>query len=131
RKFDLALRKFAQKQYVKVEYKSFLLHKNRRITTNEWKQLLIETCNVPANQIDHWIEQLSAQAEELNLPLHLTGFTKTNTFDAHRLVKFAQTEGKEMEVIDSLFEHFFTLKDKSKNNINDQNILINIGKRCG
>ena len=36
-----------------------------------------------------------------------------------------------MAVIDSLFKHFFTLKDKSKKNINDQEVLINIGKRCG
>src|SRR5699024_5178206 len=65
------------------------------------------------------------------LPLQLSGFAKTNTLDAHRLVKFAETEGKEMEVIDALFEQFFTFENKSENSINDKNVLIEIGKRCG
>src|SRR5699024_5647533 len=64
RKFDLALSRFAQQQYVKVEYKSFLLHTNRRITAVEWQELLIETCNVPVNQIDQWMKQINEQAKE-------------------------------------------------------------------
>lgn len=131
RKFDLALSKFSQRRYVKVEYKSFLLHTNNPITTDEWKPLLMETCNVPLNQINQWIEQINNQANVLNLPLNLTGFVKTDTLDAHRLVKFAESKGKEIEVIDALFEHFFTTEDKRANNINDKNVLIQIGKRCG
>lgn len=131
RKFDIALNQFSKQQYVKVEYKSFLLHTNDRIATGKWKDLLMTTCGIPANEIEQWIEGVRSQANELNLPLQLANFTHTNTLDAHRLVKFAATEGKEREVIDSLFEHFFSLKDKSYNNINEKHILIQIGKRCG
>lgn len=131
RKFDIALNQFSKQQYVKVEYKSFLLHTNDETTTSKWKDILMKTCDVPEGQIDYWIDRISAQAKELNLPLQLSGFAHVNTVDAHRLVKFAATEGKEIEVIDSLFEHFFSSEDKTNNNINDKHILVQIGKRCG
>lgn len=130
-KFDLALKKFSQQQYVNVEFKSFLLHNEKNLRTKSWKELLIETCNVPPNQINNWIQQLYDQAQELNLSIDLNGFTLTNTIDAHRLVKFAATEGKDQEVIDSLFKYFFTLKDKSKNNINEKYTLVQIAEKCG
>src|SRR5699024_1711137 len=131
RKFDLALTKFEQQQYVKVEYKSFLLHTKNRMKASTCKELLIETCNIPISQMDEWMEQIVIQASDLQLPLDLTGFALIDTLDAHRLVKFAATEGKELELIDLLFKHFFTLENKKQDNINDRNILINIANRCG
>lgn len=131
RKFDLALERFAQRQYVKVEYKSFLLHTNDRVTASTYQELLMETCNVPVSQLDDWIEQINNQAKELNLPLVLDGFAPTNTLDAHRLVKFAATVGKEVEVIDLLFKHFFSLQDKTEDNINEKNVLVQIACQCG
>lgn len=131
RKFELALEKFEQHDYVKVEYKSFLLHAKDRVKSEESKQLLIETCNIPVGKIEEWLEQVTNQASELNLPLEINHFIKTNTLDAHRLVKFAEKKGKELELINRLFEHFFSLKDKAKENINEKTTLIRLAKRCG
>lgn len=131
RKFELALEKFEQQHYVKVEFKSFLLHANHRISANDDKQLLIETCNIPIGKIEEWLEQVTLQADELNLPFEIDSFTRTNTLDAHRLVKFAEKKGKELEVIDRLFEHFFSLEDKTKENIDEKTTLIQLAKRCG
>ncbi len=131
RKFEIALQKFEQKQYVKVEFKSFLLHKEERASNYSCEELLMETCNVSISQLDDWLRRVYGQAKKLNLPLNLEGFAWTNTRDAHRLVKFATTIGKDKELVDSLFNHFFSLKDKTKHNINDKNVLLKIACNCG
>lgn len=131
RKFELALEKFENQRYVKVEYRSFILHRDDVVSVNTCKELLMKTCNVSFCQIDDWIEQLTSQANELNLPFDIDGYVQTNTLDAHRLVKFAEKQGKAREIIHMLFHHFFTLADKSKDNIDDKHILVDIAQQCG
>lgn len=131
RKFELALEKFEQKQYVKVEYKSYVLHAHRQCTGSTWKDRLTEMCNVPRDKVDEWIEQITAQANELNLPFYLDGFAATDTIDAHRLVKFAERKGKALELVDLLFKHFFSRNTATAGNLNDRKILVDLGKRCG
>lgn len=131
RKFELALEKFEQKHYVKVEYKSYLLHANRTCSGTTYKEMLKEICNIPSGEEDQWIEQITAQANELNLPFNLEGFTITNTLDAHRLVKYAEREGKHLELVDLLFKHFFSVQTKKQGNISDRTILIELSRRCG
>lgn len=131
RKFDLALEQFAQRQFVNVEYKSFLLHKGETVRANTCRELLMETCKIPQNRLDEWIRDVNKEAEQLHLPINLNSFALVDTLDAHRLMKFAERVGKDTDLIDLLFEHFFKLEDKSKNNINDQYVLIRIAEKCG
>lgn len=131
RKFELALDQFEQKNYVKVEYKSYLLHDNRCVTGSTYKEILKEICKIPNGKEDQWIEQITKQANELKLPFDLEVFSVTNTFDAHRLVKYAEREGKHFELIDLLFKHFFSIEERKNGNINDPHILIQLSKRCG
>ncbi len=131
RKFEIALEQFEQQEYVKVEFKSFLLHKKAESSNVSCEELLMKTCNVSVSELEEWKARLYAQAEELQVPLNLEGFTWTDTRDAHRLVKFATKIGKEKELVDSLFNHFFSLEDKGKANINDKDVLLQLACDCG
>src|SRR5690625_2807098 len=94
RKFEIAVQKFEQKQYVKVEFKSFLLHKEERASNYSREELLMETCNVAISQLDDWLRRVYGQAKKLNLPLYFEGFAWTNTRDAHHYVIFITKNGK-------------------------------------
>src|SRR5690625_6574378 len=92
RKFELALEKFEQHDYVKVEYKSFLLHAKDRVKSEESKQLLIETCNIPVGKIEEWLEQVTNQDSELNLPLEINHFIdrkSTRLNSSHVAISYA------------------------------------------
>ena len=72
-------------------------------------------------------EGMAQQAATLGLTYHFDTMIPTNTFDAHRLTKFAKDHGKEAEVTEALLYAYFT---ESKH-IGDLETLADIAEGTG
>lgn len=127
RNFELALEKFNQKRYVKIEFKSFQLIKEKNRITGTLTQLLMDMYDLKLDEVNTLTKKMCKQAASVGLPMCLEDIKKLNTMDAHRLVKFAEKKGKALEVVDLLFRHYFGVHD----NIADLQILLGIAKKCG
>ena len=72
------------------------------------------------------IEKISAMGRAEGLDFRYSTTMYTNTFDALRLTKYAQEQGKN-EIIEKLFDAYFT-----KNlQLSDHNVLVKIASECG
>jgi len=130
RNFELALEKFEHQQFVQVEFKSYLLHESA-MADDDYKELLMKSCKVSICQFEGWVQQLIEQADALNLPFQLESMCYTNTLDAHRLVKYATCHDKEYQLIDGLFQHFFSATNTGDKSLDDKETSIKIAEGCG
>ena len=53
-------------------------------------------------------ESVGEQAASVGLAFHFDKMVPTNTFDAHRLTKYAKTKGKDSELTEMLLYAYFT-----------------------
>lgn len=108
RKLELALEKFYHKQHVKVEFKSFRLDREASHTDNEKIQTLLEKkyC-LPSEKVNEMMAQISGQAKQVGLQFQLDQNVRTDTLLVHRLMKYAAKQGKDLELVDHLFEAYF------------------------
>lgn len=127
RNFELALEKFSQKKYVKVQFKSFQLVNNCSSKAETLTQLLMDKYQLKFDELHQLTKRMCKQAARIGLPMCLEDMKNTCTKDAHRLVKYAEKQGKDLEVVDLLFRHYFS----SQENISDKNTLLAIAKQCG
>lgn len=118
KRLEIALEKFEQRDYVKIEFKSFPLY--------DKESLFFKTQNKIIEQYDFLLEE----AKRLNVSLELLSIDEIkqlNTLDAHRLSKFAEQQGKGKELIDLLFYRFF----HDKMNISQTKSLSQIAVELG
>ena len=67
-------------------------------------------------------------AEESGLTLDFDGIRKTpNTFDAHRLIRWARTTGNQSAVVQQLFRRYF----EQGQDISDPEILLDVAESAG
>jgi len=128
RKLDKALEEFENKDAFKVEYKSFDTTlrenlKNGEIIQPIWK----EKHNLSTRQFENYINELHKEGKLNGIDFHLEGLKKTNTFHAHRLVKYAEKYDKQSEVVERLFYNYF---EKQKN-IEEHEVLKSLGSEIG
>lgn len=98
RKLELALDQFENRQYVKLEFKSYQFNVNNEKV---------------------FASELYEQAARVGLTFQLDKALNTNTFHAHRLVKYAHKSGKETALIELLFQKHFTYNE----NIGEKGVL--------
>src|SRR5690625_1988173 len=73
------------------------------------------------------INRIKNQAKEIGSTIYFENLEDANTCNAHRLVKYAEKQGKEANVIDLLFNRYFT----DGENIGDKNVLLSIAGEAG
>lgn len=103
-----ALAKFPYKEQVEVEFKSFELNPNAELYdgTKYVENLAPKFGGMePAKQ---FLAQLTQQAKDVGLTFNFDEMKPTNTFDAHRLAKWAKTQGKEAIINEKLLSAHFT-----------------------
>lgn len=109
RRFEKALEQFEYKDKVEVSFKSFELNpqaeRDVKMTQNE---MLMKKYGMSEEQVKASNNNLTAQAKGEGLEYNLEGTILTNTFDAHRLMHFAASKGKENEMNERLFTAYFT-----------------------
>lgn len=121
-----AIECFGENKFIEIEYRSYQLDRNHSNEMTEavidvlQRQLSIEECH-------SFKERTKQNAMELGLNIDLSNMKYTNTLDAHRLTKYAQTKGKARELIEAMHHsHFYRQK-----NIGKKVVLQNIAQAIG
>src|SRR5690606_9018839 len=79
-------------------------------------------------QIEHNREGIRARGAELGFTFNLEQRSRIhNTFDAHRLLHWAQLEGRQLAVKQGLFTAYFT----DGRNPNDREVLVDVATKAG
>jgi len=73
-------------------------------------------------------KRIEAQGAELGIPFRFDRIRRTpNTLDAHRLIRFGQRAGRQQEIVEALFEAYFT----AGLDLGDHASLIEIAEGAG
>ena len=128
RRLEEALDQFPHKDQVEVEFKSFELDPNspKNIGQNI-HEVLAGKYGMSVEQAKQANQGVGQQAATVGLTFNFDEMKPTNTFDAHRLAKFAETQGKEALVSEKLLRAYFT---ESKH-IGEIETLVDIAEAAG
>ena len=126
-KLEYALGKFAMREHVEVVYRSFQLDphaKNRSLKIEQLareKQMTVEQMKAKQVRVADMIKK------ETGLVANFDPYVISNTFDAHRLVHFAEQTGKGTEMMGRLFRAYLS----QSLNIADHEVLVGLGMELG
>lgn len=128
RKMELALDQFSQKERVRVVYKSYELDPHSEKEPDmDVHSFLSHTYGMSTEKTKEMNESLRQEAKEVGLIYHFDTMQYANTLDAHRLVQYANKEGKGNLLTEALLYAHFT----DSKNISDHDALVEIGSRLG
>ncbi|HDR6759120.1 DsbA family oxidoreductase [Bacillus cereus group sp. MYBK249-1] len=128
RRLEMALEQFSHKKDVEVEFKSFELDQNAPIYSGtSINEVLASKYGISIEEAKRNNVQLGNHAASMGLSFNFDEMKPTNTFDAHRLAKFAKNQGKEKEITENLLFAYFT---ESKN-LSDVDTLATIAEASG
>ncbi|UOQ86391.1 DsbA family oxidoreductase [Gracilibacillus salinarum] len=115
KRLEQAIERFPHPIDVTIEYKSFELDPDTpKYTGGSIHEMLAKKYNMSLDQAKHANQQIGEQAKAVGLEFVFDTMKPGNTFDAHRLSKYAAKLNRETEYVDSMLYHYFTLsKDLS------------------
>lgn len=128
RKFEKALQEFDHAEDVQVVWKSFQL--NPAMKTEPDKnidQYLAEHKGVSLEEATAMNDRVTGMAREEGLEYHFDKAVVANSFDAHRLIQLAKTQGKGDVAKERLLRAYFT----EGLNIADRTTLTKLGEEVG
>lgn len=109
RRLEEALEKFPHKDKVEIQFKSFELDPNaKRDTDLTIHEILSKKYGMSVAEAKKMSNGVAEQAATVGLAFNFDTNIPTNTFDAHRLAKFAETKGKAKEMTEALLKAHFT-----------------------
>jgi len=128
RKFEAALNEFPQKESIEVEWKSFELDPS--LETQKDKDVY-DYLAEKKGQTRLWSERVHAQvaqtAKEVGLDYNFDKAIVAASFDAHRLIQLAKTQGLADAVEEKLFKAYFT----EGKDVSDHKTLLALGVEAG
>jgi predicted DsbA family dithiol-disulfide isomerase len=128
RRLENALAQFPHREQVQVEFKSFELDPNSpKYSGKSIHEALAAKYGMTVEQAKKTNEGVGQHAASVGLTFNFDEMKPTNTFDAHRLAKFAKEKGKEAEMTEKLLYAYFT---ESKE-ISDHETLADIAEATG
>lgn len=128
RRLEEAIAQFPHKDQVEVEFKSFELDPNSPVNIDKSiHEVLASKYGMSVEKAKQTNNGMVQQAATVGLTYHFDTMKPTNTFDAHRLAKFAESFGKEAEITEKLLYSYFT---ESKH-IGDHETLADIAESAG
>ncbi|WP_040208812.1 DsbA family oxidoreductase [Neobacillus jeddahensis] len=128
RRLEEALEQFPHKDQVVVEFKSFELDPNSPKNSGEnIHEVLAKKYGISVEQAKQANHDMRKNAATVGLTFHFDEMKPTNTFDAHRLAKFAKTQGKEPALSEKILHAYFT----DSKNIGDHETLADLAEDSG
>ena len=128
RKFEMALEKFGRKDEVEIEWHSFELDPNMK-TQPEVNG--IDYLAKIKGESREWAVEMNQRvadiAAEVGLQFDTESAVVANSFNAHRLIQLAKSNGLGNEIEEKLFIDYFT----AGMNIDDREVLIEAGVSVG
>ncbi|MDY0406965.1 DsbA family oxidoreductase [Virgibacillus sp. 179-BFC.A HS] len=123
-----ALEVFPNRDGVSIEYKCYELDPNAKaIPDMDYYTMLSKKMGTSVDQVKQFTKSLKQQAAELGLTYNFDQMQHTNTFDAHRLAKYAESQGKGKEMTERLFRAHFT----EGKLLGDKDVLIELAESVG
>ncbi len=128
RKFEMALERFEHKDKIEVEWKSYILNPDMSKTepVNTLDHLAERKGMAPA-QVKDMFAQITRAGKEVGLEYNFDKSLSVNTFDAHRFLHYAKSQGKSNEAEETLFRAHFT----DGLNVADHEVLATLGEEIG
>jgi len=128
RKFEIALEKFEHKDQIEVEWHSFELDPNT-VTKPEVNPVdyLAQIKGQPREWAVEMNQRITDTAAEVGLDFNLESSVVANSFNAHRLIQLAKSNGLDNQIEEKLFVDYFT----AGKNIDDKEVLIEAGISVG
>ncbi|WP_203362085.1 DsbA family oxidoreductase [Bacillus sp. REN10] len=128
RRLEAALKQFPHREEVEIMYKSYELDPNAKPESDEHiYEALAAKYGTSVEQVQQMTENVRHQAAEAGLSFNFDNMKSANTFQAHRLAKYAREQGKEKEMVERLLKAYFT----DSMNVNDQAVLVELAKEIG
>ena len=128
RKFENALKDFAQKDKVEIVWRSFQLDPEMEVVPGQTlHEYLGKRKGTTAAEGKKMNDSMSATAKEVGLKYNLDNAIINNTLNAHRLLHLAKKNGLQNETKEALFAAYYT----DAKNIGDTATLVSIGKSVG
>lgn len=128
RKFEDALDSFPSRDQVEIVWKSFQLNPNQKTDPNKnATQYLAEIKGWSYQEAESANNYVTEMAKGVGLNYQLNKAVVANSFDAHRLIQYAKTQGKGDAAEERLFKAYFT---EGKNTA-DHTVLLELGKEIG
>lgn len=106
---EMALKETGLVGQIEVIYKSFELDPNEISDRNTSINVrLAEKYGITLEEAQKMNENVKLLAQGYGLDYYIEGMKQTNTFNTHRLMKYAETKGKGREITEGLFRAYFT-----------------------
>lgn len=123
KRFEQALEKFPHKDQVEVIFKAYQLNPNApKVMTSNPAESFAKGHGMTVEQAKQRFEMFVSQAKTVGLTYDYVNIKMTNSFDAHRLAKWANQFGKEYALTDRLMKAYFT----DGLNIADKDTLVKL-----
>lgn len=128
RRLEAALAQLPKKPAPTIRWHSYLLDPLRPVqSTQSIETLLAQKYGQSLEWARQANQRVSAMGAELGLSFDFKRLVPTNTLDAHRLVKLAETIGQDNAAEEQLFAAYFS----RGLNVADHQVLIDIGIGLG
>jgi predicted DsbA family dithiol-disulfide isomerase len=125
---ETALAKVSSEIEVKLHFQPFELNPQMGRGGVDAVEHLVEKLGVPCEQIDRNQEMIRARGAELGFVFDMQKRKRIyNTFDAHRLLHWADDEGKQHALKRALLAAYFT----EGRDVGDHAVLIDIAEKIG
>lgn len=127
RKLEEALNGFAQKDQVEIEFKSFQLDPNTPAYSGKsyFESLAVKFGSL--EKVKEMTSNIVEQGKLVGLEFNFEEAKVANTFDAHRLTKFAKAHGKDLALSEKLLQAHFT----DEKDVGDFDTLSEIAEDVG
>lgn len=128
KRFEQALEAFPHKDNVEVIFKAYQLNPNAPTQmTDSAAETFAKGHRMSVEQARQRFDMFQTQAKTVGLTYNYDIIQMTNSFDAHRIAKWANQFGKEYELTERLMKAYFT----DGLNISDLNTLVNLAGEVG
>ncbi|MDO4536413.1 MAG: DsbA family oxidoreductase [Clostridium perfringens] len=128
RQLEKALENFSHMDNIDISFKSFELDPSASYeTTSTTKERVAKKYGYSSEQAQQMIDNVTAYANQVGLDFHYGTTRYTNTFDAHRISKYAETKGKGAEISEKLLHGYF-IENKQ---MSDHKVLTDIAVEVG
>ncbi|MBB6019123.1 putative DsbA family dithiol-disulfide isomerase [Paenibacillus sp. JGP012] len=108
RRLENVLEQFPHRDKVKLQFKSFELDPNAEVNSGKTNtEYLSSKYNISEEQARGMNAQMNANARTAGLEYNIDAMIPTNSFAAHRLTHWADTQGKALELSERLFQAIF------------------------
>jgi predicted DsbA family dithiol-disulfide isomerase len=123
KKFESALAKFTHHKQVEVIYRAYQLNPYApKVMEGSAYEVFAKGHDITLAQAKEKFEYVTKAANKIGLEYRYDIIQMTNTFDAHRLAKWAKTQGLEHELTERLMKAYF-IEGK---NIADEKVLVKL-----